>query len=95
MLASLRGHSPNKQQEQRQCTAGEKGKAKEREYTSPKTRGTADDEMIGSCVSAEGLAKVASLSSATIEAAKPRVAGGIVTSSTSPLEVSSVCKGSV
>ena len=89
----MRGHNPDKQQEQRQYTAKEKGKAKGREYTSPKTRGTADEEVVGSGVSAVGLVKLASLSATLLEVARSRVPDGFGTSSTSPLEVSSVCKG--
>ena len=90
----MRGRNPDKQQGQRQYAAKEKGRAKGKECTSPKTRGTADDEVIGSCVSAVGLAKLATLSATLLEVARSRVADGIGTSSTSPLEVSSVCKGS-
>ena len=71
----------------------EKGRAKERKCTSPKTMGAADEEVIGSCVPAVGLPKVATLSATLLEVARSRVVDGISISSTSPLEVSSVCKG--
>jgi hypothetical protein len=61
------------------------------ECTSPKTGGTADVVVIGFSV---GLARLATLSAALFEVARSRVADGISTSSTSPLEVSSVYKGS-
>jgi hypothetical protein len=61
-----------------------------KEYTSPESRGTADDEGIGSCVAARGWARLATLSAAG--ATGSRFAEGICTSSTPPLEVSSVCK---
>jgi hypothetical protein len=56
------------------------------------TMGTADDEAIGCGVSAWGLAKVATWSMSPLEVVTSRVVEGIRTSSTSPLEVSSVCK---
>jgi hypothetical protein len=54
----------------------------------------AGEEAIGSRVSAEGVAKVAAFSTPLFEVAKSRVVDGITTSLTSPLEVSSVCRGS-
>jgi hypothetical protein len=53
-----------------------------------------EEEVIGSGVSAVGLAKLATFSTAFIEVAKARVADGVGASSTSPLEVSSGCRGS-
>ena len=61
--------------------------------TSSEVRGTADDEGIGSCGSARGLAKLAIVSTASSGSIGPKLAEGICTSWTPPLEVSSVCKG--
>jgi hypothetical protein len=72
----------------------EKVEAKRKEYTSPKTRGTADDEIIGSRASTVGLVKLVALSAALLEVARSRVVVGITTSSTSSLDVSTVCKES-
>jgi hypothetical protein len=52
-----------------------------------------EEEVIGSGVSAVGLAKLATFSTTFTEVAKARVADGMGASSTSPLEVSSVCRG--
>jgi hypothetical protein len=67
----------------------ESDRAKERGCTSPKVGGAADVVIIGFSVD---LARSATWSAAIVEVARSSVADGISTSSTSPLEVSLVCK---
>lgn len=54
-------------------------------------KGTADEEAIGSSVSAGVLAREVTISPASAGIVGSRTTGGGSTSSTSPLEVSSVC----
>jgi hypothetical protein len=63
--------------------------AKEEGHTSPKEGGTADVVTIDFSVD---LDRSATWAAAIVEVARSRVADGIGTSSTSPLEVSSVCR---
>ena len=67
----------------------EKDRAKGVECTSPKVGGAADVVIIGFSVD---LARLATWSATIVEVARSSVANDISTSSTSPLEVSLVCK---
>jgi hypothetical protein len=67
----------------------ESDRAKEVGCTSPKVGGAADVVIIGFPAD---LARLATWSATIVEVARSSVAGGISTSSTSPLEVSLVCK---
>ena len=89
--ADPRSHNPANKNSVSMCQKRRVNRRKE--YTSSVTEGTADDEVIGSCVFAGDLAKLATVSTALSWIAGSRLAVDICTSSIPPLEVSSGCNG--